>query len=126
MSQAIFGFLSNKGFQLEKAEPVLFFSDPNIHIDAIHPAVHIILTDGAGRFIENLAQNPHILDIIKVERISTALSETKPDPGMSRTHSKLRIGNLQLYHWQWSVLAILAILQLCMMIVFILVIFMAN
>jgi len=126
MSQAIFEFLSNKGIQVEESEPVLFFSDPNIHVDAIHPAVHIILADGAGRFIENLAQNPPILSIIEVERISTTLSETKPDPSISRTHSKLRIGNLEMYLWQWSVLAILAILQLCMMIVFILVIFMVT
>lgn len=126
MSQAIFGFLNNKGFQVEETEPVLFFSDPNIHVDAIHPAVHIILADGASRFIENLAQNPQILDTIKVKSISDNLAETKPDPGPSPQPSKLKIGNLEMHRWQWSVLAILAILLLCMMLIFILVIFMAT
>jgi len=126
MSQAIFEFLNNKGFQVEETEPVLFFSDPNIHVDAIQPAVHIILADGAGRFIENLSQNPHILDPNKVIRIADTLAETKPEPQTPPTDPKIRIGNLQLYRWQWSVLAILVILQLCMLLIFILVMFMAN
>ena len=126
MSHAIFGFLNNKGFQVEEPEPVLFFSDPNIHVDAIHPAVHILLADGASRFIENLAQNPQILDTIKVKSISDTLAETKPDPEPSHQPSKLRIGTLEMHRWQWSVLAILALLLLCMMLIFILVIFMAT
>jgi hypothetical protein len=126
MSQALFRFLDNKGFQLEETEPVLYFSDPNFHVDSIDPAVHILLADGAARFIEKLAQNPHILDVNKAERISVILSEIQSDTDPSGTNSKLKIGSLQLYRWQWAVLAILVILQLCMMIVFILVIFMAT
>jgi len=126
MSQAIFGFLNEIGFQLEETEPVLFFSDPNFHVDSINPAVHILLADGASRYIEKLTHNPNILDINKVERISSSLSEIKSDTDLSNTDSKLQIGSLQLYRWQWAVLAILGILQLCMMIVFILVIFMAT
>ena len=126
MSRAIHAFLTSKGYQVEDTEPVLFLSDPSVHVDAIHPAVRIVLTDGADRYIENLYQFPQLFDVALVKRISDTLAELKIDPDAPRTQKKFGIGSLQLYRWQWLVLALLVILQLCMMLIFILIIFMVT
>jgi hypothetical protein len=126
MSYAILTFLNSKGYPVEEVEPVLFFSDPNIHVDAKDPAVRILLTDGIDRFVEKFSQDLQQIDSTLVKRISDTLASLNIDRSAQKTQKKLGIGTLLLYRWQWLVLAILVILQLCMMLIFILIIFMVN
>ena len=124
MTHAVHAFLINKGYQVEEVEPVLFFADPSIHIDTVRPVVRIILTDGADRYIENLTQAPEILDSIIVKRIADSLSEVKQSSSTPMSQSTLRIGSLQMLRWQWLVLGILGLLQLCVILIFIILVFM--
>ena len=126
MSFAILNFLNSKGYPLEVVEPILFFSDPNIHVDAKQPAVRIVLTDGVDRFIEKFSQSPQQLDSPLVKRISDTFADLQFDPGGQEPQEKLAVGDFELYRWQWLVLVILVILLLCMILIFILIIFMVN
>ena len=126
MSRALLAFLTSKGYQVEKIEPVLYFSDPSVHVDAKHPVARIVLTDGADRYIENFSMDVQHLDIADVMRISDTLTEIKLDPETPLAQKKFSIGSIQLFRWQWLVLAVLIILLLCMVLVFTLIIFMVN
>lgn len=126
LAHSILTFLISKGYQIEDLEPVLYFSDPNFHVDAIQPVVRIVLTDGASRYIENFSQYPDLFDDTAVNRIADTLAEIKLDPITPSTQKKLRIGSLELYGWQWLVLATLVILQLCVLLIFIILNFMVT
>jgi len=126
MSQAIFKFLVDKGYHVQETEPVLFFADPDIHIDTFQSNVHILLTDGVDRYIEQIAQDQDTLDITEVKRILDTFEKISSIQETKSADNTLTIGSLKLYRWQWLVLGILGILQLCMLLIFIIIIFMLS
>jgi hypothetical protein len=126
LSRALHTFLTSKGYQIEDIEPVLYLSDSSVHVDAKNPAVRIVLTDGADRYIENFSQDIQVLDIADVKRITDTLAEIRLDPQTPLVQKKLSIGSMQMYRWQWLILGVLVVLLLCMMLVFILLIFMVT
>jgi hypothetical protein len=54
MARALDTFLANQKLDLPVTEPVLFFSDPGIHIDATRPIVRVLMADALDRYIAGL------------------------------------------------------------------------
>ncbi len=73
MARAIGTYLSANGFSLPEVEPVLFFSDPGVHVDSVRPVVRVVLSDAMDRFIANLVQSRVILDVDDIQNIVKAI-----------------------------------------------------
>ena len=61
LAKTVSGHLAKKGLELEEIEPVLFFSNPGVHVDSSRPAARIVLSDALERFCVSLAQTPPVL-----------------------------------------------------------------
>jgi hypothetical protein len=73
MARAIGTYLSSNGFELPEVEPVLFFSDPGVHVDSVRPVVRVVLSDAMDRFIANLTQSRVVLDVDDIQNIVKAM-----------------------------------------------------
>lgn len=125
MSRAINDYLREKGFFLDEAQPVLFFAQPGIHIDAPESPVHLLYSDGVDRFAVNLLEGKAVLDSGEVKRVTEILTKSKPaKPKKDENLSSLMppqeligFGEFMLKPWQWIVLFVLAILMLITVII---------
>jgi hypothetical protein len=63
MARAVETYLVTRNLHVHHVEPVLVFSDPGIHVDAIRAAIRIIMVDALDRFTASLAQ-----DIVQIDR----------------------------------------------------------
>jgi len=68
-ARALQSYLAANGFPILKVEPVLYFSHPGTHIDAIRPAVRLVLADAVERFAAGLAQATPVLSPEDIPRI---------------------------------------------------------
>jgi hypothetical protein len=84
MSRAVENHLAYRELAFTKVEPVLFFSDPGVHIDASHPAARIVLADGLERFTASLIQATVVLDKEGVQKTVDALAESVPGWGQEQ------------------------------------------
>jgi hypothetical protein len=56
MSRAVRAFIERQGVQVPvEVEPVLIGGDPGLHIEAVKPAVRVLMIDGVKSFVANLA-----------------------------------------------------------------------
>ncbi len=125
MSRAINDYLREKGFFLDEAQPVLFFAQPGIHIDAPESPVRLLYSDGVDRFAVNLLEGKAVLDSGEVKRVTEILTKSKPaKPKKDENLSSLMppqeligVGEFMLKPWQWIVLFVLAILMLITVII---------
>jgi len=125
MSRAINDYLREKGFFLDEAQPVLFFAQPGIHIDAPESPVRLLYSDGVDRFAVNLLEGKAVLDSGEVKRVTEILTKSKPaKPKKDENLSSLMppqeligVGDFMLKPWQWIVLFVLAILMLITIII---------
>jgi hypothetical protein len=69
MSQAVAAFLAARELPTTEIEPVLFFSDPGTHVDAVRPSVRIVLVDGLERFLAGLVQSRIMLEKEQIDKI---------------------------------------------------------
>ena len=73
MTRAVEAFLARRGHRLLEIQSVLLFSNPGTHVDAIRPAVRVVLMDGLERFISSLAQTRTFLAGEDIQSIIDAI-----------------------------------------------------
>lgn len=76
MALAVAKFLTARDYELPEVEPVLVFTDPGVHIEAVRPVVRVILIDGLERFTAGLAQGYPILEKEDVQKIVKLFSDS--------------------------------------------------
>ncbi len=69
MSRALDTYLANEKLELPATEPVLFFSDPGIHIDATRPIVRVLMADALDRYIAGLVTTRSFMDAETVQQV---------------------------------------------------------
>lgn len=69
LAKAVSEHLQTKGIELDEVEPVLFFSNPGVHVDSSRPAARIVLSDALERFAASLAQIPVVLTPQGVQQV---------------------------------------------------------
>lgn len=69
MARAVNTYLERRDFPVPEIEPVLFFANPGVHVDASRPAVRIVLADALDRFAGGLVQSPDVLDSRAVQKV---------------------------------------------------------
>ena len=125
MSRAINDYLRQKGFFLDQTQPVLFFAQPGIHIDAPEPPVRLLYSDGVDRFASKLFEEKTVLDSAEIKRVTEILTKSKPGKrkkdenlGSLRPPQEMfGVGEFMLKPWQWIVLFVLATLMLITVII---------
>jgi len=73
MAEALAGFLTEKQVDCCMIEPILFFANPNIHIDTNRPAVKMVMLDNLDRFIGGLLKAEAVFDRDTLRKIFSAL-----------------------------------------------------
>ena len=53
--------------------PVLFFTDPGVHVETSRPAVRIVLADGIKNLVANLLQSDEVLSAIQIRALTDLL-----------------------------------------------------
>lgn len=71
-------YIKSRKPSLPVAEPVLVFTEPGLHLEAIRPAVRVVMVDGLERFIAGLLQSPILLNQEEVAKVVDLLSQVKP------------------------------------------------
>lgn len=86
MGRAVKNFLDKEGIAPPEVESILLFTNPNQHVDAIHPNVRIVLSDAIDRFILSVQQGLTLLNARRIQNIVDALgadlsqaTETAPE-----------------------------------------------
>jgi hypothetical protein len=74
MARALDTFLANQKLELPATEPVLFFSDPGIHIDATRPIVRVLMADALDRYIAGLVTTRSLTDQETTQRAVKVLT----------------------------------------------------
>lgn len=69
MARAVDTYLASNGYHVTASEPVLFFSNPGVHVDATRPLVRIVLTDALDRYIATYAQSVGFMEQEQVHEI---------------------------------------------------------
>jgi hypothetical protein len=124
MSRAIIDYLQEKGYFLDENQPVVFFAQPGIHVDASESSVHLLYIDGVDRFAAKLLEGERVLDSGEVKRIAEILTKSKPAaPKKSDSMTSflppqelVGVGDFMLKPWQWIVLFVLTIFMLIIVI----------
>lgn len=80
MATALGASLKSQELDLDSIEPVLIFTDPGTHVDAVRPAVRIVLADALERFVAGLVQSQGLFDEADVDRIAEAVLGQAPPP----------------------------------------------
>lgn len=75
MTATIKTYLNSEGIKVD-IEAVLFLSDPGIHVDTIHPAARIVLTDAVDRFTAGIMAEHPLINSLEVERITNILARS--------------------------------------------------
>ncbi len=72
-------YFRSLGYDLPQVEPVLVFTDPAAHVDAVHPQARIVLADAIEHFAGSLRERPPIMDREDVQLLLSALLNP-PEP----------------------------------------------
>jgi hypothetical protein len=72
LSRAVDTYLASNGYHVPASEPVLFFSNPGVHVDSTRPNVRIVLTDALDRYIATYAQSVAFMEQEQVLEIAKA------------------------------------------------------
>lgn len=79
MADSILSYLRGRGFGLPEVEPVLIFTDPRTHVDALQSKVRVVHADAVDHFAANLQEYQPIMDNEDILDIAQALQEP-PQP----------------------------------------------
>ncbi len=74
MGRALDTYLASQGLEVPVTEPVLFFSDPGIHIDSTRPIVRVLMADALDRYIAGLVTGNSLMDQETVQRVFKTLT----------------------------------------------------
>jgi len=55
-------YFHRTGYALPTVEPVLIFTNPQAHVDTVHPKARIVLADALEHFAGNMREQPPIMD----------------------------------------------------------------
>lgn len=69
MAQAVETYLNRQMDYSPSIEPVLFFSNPGVHVDFLRPVARIVQTDAMERFISSLTAAQIVMDPTTVQQI---------------------------------------------------------
>jgi len=72
MARAVDTYLASNGYHVPASEPVLFLSNPGVHVDTTRPIVRIVLTDALDRYIATYAQSVAFMEQEQVQEIAKA------------------------------------------------------
>jgi hypothetical protein len=125
LSRATFEYLRENGLFLEETEPVVFFSQAGIHVDADDPPVRLLLVDGVNRYLAKVLEEKPILEAREIQRIIELL--TTSQPAKPEKEERIRslvpeqdvvgVGEFRMKPWQWVVVFLLAIFMLISIII---------
>lgn len=79
LAGAVEKFLIEKGVSLPSIEPILYFSDPGLHLEAVRPAARVIPSDALGRAAVGQLKLEPALDARAVERLTNLLIGKDPE-----------------------------------------------
>jgi hypothetical protein len=74
MARALDTYMANQKLELPAVEPVLFFSDPGIHIDTTRPIVRVLMADALDRYIAGLVTSHSFMDADTVQKVVKLLT----------------------------------------------------
>jgi len=125
MSRAIIEYLKEKGIFVDEYEPILYFAQPGVQIDAEGAPVNMLERDEIERFAAELVSERTVLDAMELQRITEILVQSRPKaakknqemPSRSTLSGNVGFGDFRLKAWQWLILFLLAILMLITVIV---------
>jgi hypothetical protein len=80
MGRSVQAFLANRGRPVSDVEPVLFFSDPGIHVEVVRPVLRLVMADAVDRFIAGLVQSRILLNQEEIETVTRLLAGGKTGP----------------------------------------------
>jgi hypothetical protein len=82
MARALDTYLANQKIELPAVEPVLFFSDPGIHIDTTRPIVRVLMADALDRYIAGLVTNRAFMDPDTTQKVVKILTRGLDQKGV--------------------------------------------
>lgn len=115
MAEAISEYLATLNIPKEMVNPVFYFFQPGIHVDAEEPAVRLVRPDATDHFISNILQKDPVLEQADIEQIIKVLStppESEPSPPKSKYFS---FYGLRLLYWQWLLIVVMGLMTFCIL-----------
>ncbi len=73
-------YLKNAGFPNLEIEPVLMSTNPGLHIESIHPAVRVVMSDAIENFATSVNQNLPAFNNTKIEELVTVILKGSNQP----------------------------------------------
>lgn len=71
MAKAVKAFIERQGVKLPvEVEPVLIAGNPGLHIEAVRPAIRVVMIDGVKSFVSGLATGKAVLPIEEVHEFA--------------------------------------------------------
>lgn len=89
LAQAIASALNNRGLAVQSIEPVIIFTQPGAHVEAVRPLSRLVRSDAIARFGASLLQNPMIYSPEDVQSLVDALKEPAPAPLAAQSDADL-------------------------------------
>ena len=76
LTQRFKTLLERQSFSCPVILPVLFFTDPGVHVETSRPAVRIVLADGIKNLVANLLQSEEVLSTNQIRVLADLLDRT--------------------------------------------------
>jgi hypothetical protein len=80
MAQLVAATLTDRGLDVLSVEPVVYFTQPGAHIEALRPPSRLVQSDGLVRFATGLLQSQILLEPEDVQHIVDSLKAPAPEP----------------------------------------------
>jgi len=80
MRHAIDAHLQKDNLPVSEIKPVLLFTNPGMHVDSVHPAVRVVLSDALDRYVASLLQEAGSISAEKVQQVVSSLSSAQVAP----------------------------------------------
>ena len=115
MSQAVQNYLVRCDILLPGIEPVLFFSQPGLHVESVQPVTRIIQRDGIDRFVTSILQSPIIMSSSDGQVIADVLLNSEanqPQAGAKHEPQTKKVSGANkkgLKPWQWLLVGLLVL-----------------
>jgi hypothetical protein len=140
-TRALETYLNENGFSEFPVDGVLVLTDPGIHVDTTAPDVRVVLVDGLDRFAAQFSESSPVVDLDRrrvfigsIERgLERQRSEVTPtqsserklshtiDTGFDQAVKPLR-RKLNFSRKQWFVLGAIVIAEVCLLVMFLIII----
>ncbi|MBT3323374.1 MAG: hypothetical protein HN392_13900 [Anaerolineae bacterium] len=79
LSKALSVYLKRNDVDLtDGIEPILLSTNPALHIASVRPIIRIVMSDAAERFVSSLTQEPPIMSLELIHKITETLINPKP------------------------------------------------